>query len=403
MNHLYIYNRPVDTLEDLKSLMLAFKDSKDDSPLSVDLIDNFVDGNIETFLRTIEESTLADHINQINPNSGDSKIRQELIKAICNDDVNVNFNPLQFVEVVEADVVDSKGVLKIKVLKKAVETIPVSIRVPQIKKKVLEDVNIKEHHVGEIITLELEVPEREEEYEVEFYIGEKIIRKTTVYSNMSFPVDGEKFKMIRVEGHPEGTFYLGETQVTRKLWKSIAQYVQSLDEDPSFFKGDDNRPVEKVSCQDCDKFIEELNKRLKEKLPEGYHFALPTESQWEYAARGGDKTRGFKFSGCNKMRELKQYAWYRENASDYGPDHPNYGTHPVKSRKPNELNLYDMSGNVWEWCADWVWYNPSGSRRVLRGGSWLSDAESCRVANGSSGRPGYRSDDVGFRLALVQQ
>lgn len=401
MNHLYIYNRPIDTLEDLKSLMLAFKDSKDDSPLSVDLIDNFVDGNIETFLRTIEESTLADHINQINPNSGDSKIRQELIKAICNDDVNVNFNPLQFVEVVEADVVDSKGVLKIKVLKKAVETIPVSIRVPQIKKKVLEDVNIKEHHVGEIITLELEVPEREEEYEVEFYIGEKNIRKTTVCRNRRFSVDGVEFNMIRVEGHPKGTFYLGETQVTQALWKTVVEN----NPDPSYFKGP-NRPVEQVSWDDCDLFVKKLNDKLSETLPKGYHFALPTEAQWEYAAKGGDKTRGFQFSGCNNESELEQYAWYDMNAYYCGSrpqneDHPDYGTHPVKSRKPNELNLYDMSGNVCEWCADW--YGSSGSRRVFCGGGWHDDAEGCRVAYRGYSIPCGRNDNIGFRLALVQQ
>ena len=209
-------------------------------------------------------------------------------------------------------------------------------------------------------------------------------------NNGTFTVNGVTFKMVRVEGGSTGTFYIGETEVTQALWQAV------MGNNPSRFKGA-NRPVEKVSWDDCKDFIGKLNKLT------GKTFRLPKESEWEYAAKGGNKSRGYIWSGCNSEEELAQYAWYDKNAYYCGSDkgnssHPDYGTHNVKTRRPNELGLYDMSGNVWEWCEDL--YSASGSIRVGRGGSWDDFAWDCRVADRNRYAPANRYNFLGLRLAL---
>ena len=168
---------------------------------------------------------------------------------------------------------------------------------------------------------------------------------------------------------------------------------------PSFFKGTSN-PVESVNYDDCITFINQLNTLLKDQLPQGRKFRLPTEAEWEYAARGGNKSKGCKYSGSNSISTV---AWYYKNSGDK--------THPVKQKASNELGLYDMSGNVYEWCSDWYddyssspQNNPkgpgSGSNRVIRGGSWYSNEQNCRSANRSYIYPGYRGSTYGLRLAF---
>ena len=183
------------------------------------------------------------------------------------------------------------------------------------------------------------------------------------------------------------SYYIGETEVTQALWEAV------MGSNPSNFKGT-NRPVEKVSWDDCKSFIDKLNALT------GENFRLPTEAEWEYAARGGNQSRGYKYSGSNSLGNV---AWYTDNSGSE--------THPVKSKSPNELGLYDMSGNVYEWCQDWYGSyssssqtNPtgasSGSLRVLRGGSLFNVAWYCRVSNRSGNSPGYRASYLGLRLAL---
>ena len=225
-------------------------------------------------------------------------------------------------------------------------------------------------------------------------------------------VNGVSFDMIMVEG---GTFtmgatseqgedayshekpvhqvtlsdyYIGETEVTQALWKAV------MGTNPSYFKGDSN-PVEKVSWNDCQEFIRKLNSLT------GRTFRLPTEAEWEYAARGGNQSKGYKYSGSNTLSSV---AWYADNSSSQ--------THAVKTKSPNELGLYDMSGNVYEWCSDWygsyqssTQTNPqgpsSGSDRVLRGGSWEINARCCRVSLRNNYSPDVRYYDHGLRLVLV--
>ena len=225
-------------------------------------------------------------------------------------------------------------------------------------------------------------------------------------------VNGVSFDMIMVEG---GTFtmgatseqgsdaykdekpthkvtlsdyYIGETEVTQALWQAV------MGSNPSYFKGNSN-PVERVSWNDCQEFIRKLNSLT------GRTFRLPTEAEWEFAARGGNESKRYKYSGSKNVKDV---AWYDGNSGSK--------THIVKTKSPNELGLYDMSGNVWEWCQDWfgsyssnAQTNPqgsySGSDRVLRGGGWLYGARSCRVSYRSSDSPDRRNDGSGLRLVLV--
>ena len=226
-------------------------------------------------------------------------------------------------------------------------------------------------------------------------------------------VDGVLFNMVRVDG---GTFqmgatseqgsdaydnekpvhqvtlssyYIGETEVTQELWEAV------MGSNPSKFKGA-KHPVEMVSWNDCQKFIRKLNAKT------GRRFRLPTEAEWEYAARGGRKRQGYKYSGSNTIDDV---AWYTKTTNDKG-------TRDVKTKQANELGLYDMSGNVCEWCEDWYGdYSSSsqsdpkgpssGSFRVRRGGSWyFINAGFCRVSYRDIYSPGFTGSDLGLRLAL---
>ena len=178
-----------------------------------------------------------------------------------------------------------------------------------------------------------------------------------------------------------GGFYLCKYEVTQKLWSAV------MGSNPSNWKGD-NLPVEMVSWDDCQEFINKLNELTNNK----YGFRLPTEAEWEYAARGGNRSRGYKYSGSDNVGSV---AWYVGNSGDR--------THAVGGKSPNELGLYDMSGNVWEWTASkWCdYYNSprNSSRRVLRGGSWGDRARHCRVSIRCYYDPGYWGDYRGLRLA----
>ncbi len=223
----------------------------------------------------------------------------------------------------------------------------------------------------------------------------------------TYTVKGVSFKMVGVEGgtfqmgsnsdsydeKPRhqvklNSFSIGQTEVTQELWEAV------MGSNPSSFKGP-KLPVEYVNWNDCQTFITKLNQLT------GQQFRLPTEAEWEYAARGGNQSKGYTYSGSNNIDEV---AWYDDNSGS--------NPHEVATKAPNELGLYDMSGNVWEWCQDWYgsdYYssspinNPtgpsSGSHRVIRGGSWYSNATLCRVANRNDCNPTYTNYYYGFRLA----
>ena len=184
-------------------------------------------------------------------------------------------------------------------------------------------------------------------------------------------------------------YYMGKYEVTQALWQAV------MGSNPSNFKGD-NLPVEKVSWNDCQEFISKLNSLT------GRKFRLPTEAEWEYAARGGKKSRGYQYSGSSNISDV---VWYKDNSANK--------THPVGTKQANELGIYDMSGNVWEWCSDrygsyssFSQTNPtgsySGSFRVLRGGGWGSFAWFCCLSFRRNFAPDFRHYDLGLRLALSE-
>ena len=185
------------------------------------------------------------------------------------------------------------------------------------------------------------------------------------------------------------SFYMGKYEVTQSQWEAV------MGSNPSDFKGS-NLPVEQVSYEDAVIFCLKLSSLT------GRTYRLPTEAEWEYAARGGNQSRGYKYSGSN---DLSSVAWSLDNSGGT--------THAVGTKRANELGLYDMSGNVLEWCSDWYNYdyyrnspqtNPqgasSGEWRVYRGGSWFYDASRCRVSVRFSDTPSNSSSEIGFRVVL---
>lgn len=213
---------------------------------------------------------------------------------------------------------------------------------------------------------------------------------TFIMGSNALEADGDEKPKHQLELHD---YYIGRYEVTQKQWRTI------MGEDPEelYFVGCPECPVEGVSWNDIQQFLERLNAKT------GQNFRLPTEAEWEYAAQGGAKSNGYHFSGSSEINDV---AWYDKNSSG--------GVQPVGQKAPNELEIYDMTGNVREWCNDWYarWYYensaqknpegpPSGSSRVARGGSWSNYSKYCRIANRFCYGPDYRlKGQLGFRLAL---
>ena len=231
-----------------------------------------------------------------------------------------------------------------------------------------------------------------------------------------FRINGVSFKLVKVSGGAfmmssgsschEVTltkdYYIGETEVTQALWQAV------MGDNPSFFAQVNgysenlHRPVESVSWYDCQTFISTLNELT------GKAFRLPTEAEWEFAARGGNDSQGYKYAGSNAVNLV---AWYQENSCTVGESSPDYGTHSVATKIANELGLYDMTGNVWEWCQDWhADFNAepqidplgpvTGIYRVQRGGGWITDYVSSMIAYRGCQVPSSISNQRGLRLAL---
>ena len=233
----------------------------------------------------------------------------------------------------------------------------------------------------------------------------------------TFTVNGVTFKMVGVEG---GTFMMGaadddqeasdrekpahrvtlssysigETEVTQALWVAV------MGSNPSVFKGNLNHPVEYITWDKCQEFITKLNQMT------GRNFRLPTEAEFEFAARGGNKSLGYKYSGSNNINDVAWWGYFDGGNSGWC-------SHPVAQLLPNELGLYDMSGNVYEWCQDWHGnytsddqVNPtgpeSGSVHSYRGGCWYSGTRGCRVSYRTSDRPSIWDGTVGLRLAMSE-
>ena len=202
-----------------------------------------------------------------------------------------------------------------------------------------------------------------------FAAASSVVSEGTVET---FTVNGVTFKMVRVND----SYSIGKTEVTQQLWQAV------MGNNPSSFKGE-NRPVESVTWYECQNFCKKLSQLT------GRKFRLPTKSEWEYAARGGAKSRGYKYSGGN---DLGLVGWYDRNSNDM--------SHTVGQKKPNELGIYDMSGNVWEWCSDVS--EVERSYRIILGGAWSEMDSDCLIVDGNvTSSPADRDNRfLGFRLAL---
>ncbi|MBE6210403.1 MAG: formylglycine-generating enzyme family protein [Rikenellaceae bacterium] len=196
------------------------------------------------------------------------------------------------------------------------------------------------------------------------------------------------------------SFYIGECEVTQAQWQKIMGTTVYQQRDKVYtslaMSGvGDSHPMYYISWEDAQNFCRELSAIT------GKTYLLPTEAQWEYAARGGKHSKGYKYSGSYTIDAV---AWYSDNSG--------LATHPVKQKQANELGLYDMSGNVWEWCSDWYGLysssshnNPTGASsgryRVLRGGGWNHIARNCRSSNRNRYAPSGRLDNHGFRVVCL--
>ena len=256
-----------------------------------------------------------------------------------------------------------------------------------------------------------------EEYSSNFLIKENETNELHINletKNKTFEVGDVKFTMVKVEGgtfkmgatSKQGndvgadetpvhqvtlsTYYIGETEVTQGLWEAVMKTTSG----GFVINNSNNHPASMVSWDDCHKFILKLNQLT------GMNFRLPSEAEWEFAARGGNNSKGYLYSGSNNIEDV---AWYESNS--------NKESHSIKCKQPNELGIFDMSGNVWEWCNDYYGpYNDSpqenpqgplhGSYHVYRGGSCSYNKNCARSTCRNWDAYNVKSKDVGFRLAL---
>lgn len=389
------------------------------SPVAVDLLDYARSGDIAEWLREKERTILADSIDAINKDLGDSDYFSEL-SNVMTDSHTITEKP-EFSECFQIVNMDSEekdnGILisvQLKVLSSVNEFYELTIRTScGTESKMINPSNYDKDTSIQLTFMFNKDIESLLENAV-LLVGDK--EQLSLSLNMQtieFLIDDCSFKMILVEHgsfmmgateeqesaysceKPAHTvtittdYYIGETQVTESLWDAVMGNTPlSL--------SDNNKPKVNVSWYECKLFISKLNTRLSSIL-NGKRFRLPTEAEWEFAARGGNKGNSNKYSGSN---DINKVAWFCDKI-----------IHPVKTKECNELGIYDMSGNVWEWCEDWYedykskpQINPQGAQygfyRIFRGGSSENGANSCRVTYRASFPPASTSHHIGLRIAL---
>jgi sulfatase modifying factor 1 len=232
-----------------------------------------------------------------------------------------------------------------------------------------------------------------------FFIGtaESAVAQNDPLNHEMVFVEGGTFQMGSSSGSSNekpvhsvtlSAFNIGKYEVTQAQWKAVMSYYSS------HFSGCENCPAENVNWNEVQQYISKLNSQT------GKNYRLPTEAEWEYAAKGGKSSKGYIYSGSN---DLNSVAWNKDNSGSK--------THAVGGKQANELGVYDMTGNVWEWCSDWYGTyssnsetNPKGASegqaRVLRGGGWDYGANGCRTAIRSRLNPDSGNYYHGFRLVL---
>ena len=299
----------------------------------------------------------------------------------------------------------SRGKHRVEVRKRGYEPYAEVVTINIDETTRIEDVKLEASN--EVVS----IPQQQEQYSPQQEYGGG-------FSNQTITVNGVSFEMVYVEGgsfdmgatteqgsdaydseYPVHSvtlsdYYIGRCEVTQELWLAVMGSWPGTAPSNSYGVGA-NYPAYFISWNDCQEFVSMLNSLT------GMTFRLPTEAEWEYAARGGNQSLHYKYSGSDNIGDV---AWYDGNSG--------YKTHAVGTKTANELGIYDMSGNVYEWCSDWygsysagAQTNPqgpsSGTYRVLRGGSWNYNASYCRVSNRNYNDPDFSFNGLGLRLVLV--
>lgn len=438
---LYLGNTYCSNITELKSIIE--RSPAQDSLLGKELLCALKDGTLSRWLNegNDEEQSLVDMLPTIQAGSSDSDLLKKLGECFNSDYKTQKFNITDFIvlHVVESSISNKpshtlplKGAnitcygedtiqmhfeFRFKVEKTIGENVNLYLRISindkVLKQSEMDEINLRELNntleVKHLLSYNREEANSESTPKIELvsiFMGQESVLWSSLLSTNIITVNDISIKMIYVEGGTfnmgEGifrevpvhkvtldSFFIAETQVTQELWTTI------MKRNPSNNQGNKLYPVENISWKDCQIFLSRLNQIT------GLAFRLPTEAEWEYAAKGGIKTDNYpRYCGGNRIKDV---AWYDFNS--------NWSIHPVKKKTPNELGLYDMSGNVYEWCQDIYspytedeQYNPKGAeqgkQRVLRGGSYCSDAASCAHTSRCYKNESTKEYTFGVRLAL---
>ncbi|MBP3471479.1 MAG: formylglycine-generating enzyme family protein [Paraprevotella sp.] len=417
---LYINKSYCSSLEQLRGY---FKGQIDiNSDIYWDLLESGRSHDISNWLQERGETDLACRLEKIDYELGDSAFFAEMCKVILDEEIQTptrpEFSQCYSVENVQHEVTETGATVFVylKVLMSLNEKYELKVQTNW--GTCVEFINSFYSKTDEVIKKEFKFrkqPNRDFS-EIRIFVDSKPLSRTLVGAcdKKEFTVNGVSFNMIRVEHgafmmgatkeqmNPErdelpvcqvkltNDYYIGETLVTQRLWGAI------MGGNPSYFKGED-KPMENISWNDCQGFIHKLNEFT------GMNFDLPTEAEWEFAARGGNKSNHTQFSGSCCINDV---AWFSGNSFSK--------THAVAKKRPNELGIYDMNGNVLEWCKDWYGMydeveheNPKGpnwgSQRVCRGGAFFHAKKRHRLSYRHSYFPSYRGNDVGFRLCIHEE
>lgn len=391
MTILYIDNEHCSSLEQLKEY---FKIGANyDNPIVMELLDYGRAGDISNWLREKGESGLADSVDNISNDLGDSDYFSQLTAIITGErgaTVKPEFQKCFHVEHVTVEK-DDNGIIvcvQLRILSSVNESYELAVRTNLGTKGIA--VNPYNFDEGSTANLKLKFRKRPnstidkiillaDDKKVDYEEGNLLAQ-----DKIEFTIGDCCFKMIKIE---HGSFnmgagqdahqvtftkdyYIGETPVTQALWKAVTGKA------PSLFKGE-NRPVQDVSREECKVFINKLNKKLRSQLG-NLRFCMPTEAEWEFAARGGNNSKGYQYSGSDNIDDV---AWNNRGQ-----------TNDVATKLPNELGLYDMSGNICEWCQD-----------GCRGGCWKDGINKCRISYRHHYIYYSRYDYVGLRLAMSEE
>ena len=391
-----------------------------ESPIFCDLLDYARSGDISSWLREKDEFVLANKIDELDKKMGDSEYYSRL-SAIMNGRGAVHgsaFEKREFSKCFNLENVtyekSAEGMVihvNLKVLSLVNESYEICVSTSWGKDK--QKICSLHKNKDELVKMSFSFTKRPEVLfkDVVLFADGRELQNVHWDGELEIEYGACRFRMIRVE---HGTFmmgvkngnqncsnsempehkvtltkdyYIGETQVTQALWESV------MGNNPSYYKGA-NQPVECVSWDECQTFIKQLN------LKTGKTFRLPTEAEWEFAAKGGNWSRHTQYSGSDDIDDV---AWYNGNS--------NGKTFSTKSKRSNELGIYDMSGNVWEWCQDWYGdymdsdqIDPLGPKegkyRVSRGGSWADNANICRSSSRDFSLSGCKNHYHGLRLVI---